>query len=150
MLFHKSRYHKHRGLKIKQGDYCLSLKVKVKSLSHFLLFVTPWTEAYQTLLFMEFPRQEYWSEFPFPPPGDRPDQGTGLASSALAGRFFTTEPPGKEANMTKLPSTHAYDHLLFSLSVTSDSLQPHGLQHSRLPCPSPSSGACSNSCALSQ
>ena len=32
----------------------------------------------------------------------------------------------------------------------SDSLQPHGLQHSRLPCPSPSLGACSNSCPLSQ
>ena len=40
--------------------------------------------------------------------------------------------------------------LLFSHSVTSDSLQPHGLQHIRLPCPSPSPGACSNSCPLSQ
>ena len=28
----------------------------------------------------------------------------------------------------------------------SDSLQPHGLQHARLPCPSPTPGACSNSC----
>ena len=32
----------------------------------------------------------------------------------------------------------------------SSSLPPHGLQHSRLPCPSPSPGACSNSCPLSQ
>ena len=32
----------------------------------------------------------------------------------------------------------------------SDSLWPHGPQHSRLPCPSPSPGACSNSCPLSQ
>ena len=39
-------------------------------------------------------------------------------------------------------------HLLFSRLVTSDSLQPHGLQHSRLPCPSPSPGACSDSCPL--
>ena len=31
----------------------------------------------------------------------------------------------------------------------SDSLQPHGLQHARLPCPSPSPGVCSNSCPLS-
>ena len=31
----------------------------------------------------------------------------------------------------------------------SDSLQPHGLQHARLPCPSPTPGACSNSCPLS-
>ena len=34
----------------------------------------------------------------------------------------------------------------FSRSVVSDSLQPHGLQHTRLPCPSP---ACSNSCLSS-
>ena len=40
--------------------------------------------------------------------------------------------------------------LLFRRSVVSDSLQPHGLQHTRLPCPSPSPGACSNSCPLSQ
>ena len=32
----------------------------------------------------------------------------------------------------------------------SDSLRPHGLQHSRLPCPSPTPRACSNSCPLSQ
>ena len=40
--------------------------------------------------------------------------------------------------------------LLFSCSVVSDSLWPHGLQHARPPCPSPSPGACSNSCPLSQ
>ena len=33
--------------------------------------------------------------------------------------------------------------LLFSRSVVFDSLRPHGLQHARLPCPSPPSGACS-------
>ena len=38
----------------------------------------------------------------------------------------------------------------FSHSVVSDSLQPHRLQHARLPCPSPTPGACSNSCPLSQ
>ena len=32
----------------------------------------------------------------------------------------------------------------------SDSLQPHGLQHARLPCLSPTPGACSNSCPMSQ
>ena len=40
--------------------------------------------------------------------------------------------------------------LLFSRSVVSDSLRPHGLQHVRLPCPSPSPGACSDLCPLSQ
>ena len=42
-------------------------------------------------------QQEYWTGFSFPPPGDLPDPGiepTSLKSPALAGRFFTTEPPG--------------------------------------------------------
>ena len=42
------------------------------------------------------------------------------------------------------------DPVLFIRSVVSNSLWPHGLQHARLPCPSPSLGACSNSCPLSQ
>ena len=37
----------------------------------------------------------------------------------------------------------------FSWSVMSDSLRPHGLQYARLPCPSPTPGACSNSCPSS-
>ena len=36
-------------------------------------FATPWTVARQAPLSMEFPRQEYWSGLPFPPPGDLPD-----------------------------------------------------------------------------
>ena len=40
--------------------------------------------------------------------------------------------------------------LLFSCSVVSDSLRPHGPQHARLPCPSVSLGVRSNSCPLSQ
>ena len=38
----------------------------------------------------------------------------------------------------------------FSHSVVSNFLWPHGLQHARLPCPSPTPGACSNSCPLSR
>ena len=38
----------------------------------------------------------------------------------------------------------------FSRSVVSDSLRPHGLQRTRLPCPSPTPGACSDSCPSSQ
>ena len=41
------------------------------------------------------------------------------------------------------------DSVQFSLSVVSDSSWPHGLQHTRLPCPSPSPGTYSNSCPLS-
>ena len=56
-------------------------------------FETPWTVACQAPLSMGFPRQEYWSGLPFPSPGDVPDPGIKPTSPALAGRFFTTEPP---------------------------------------------------------
>ena len=46
--------------------------------------------------------------------------------------------------------TRVLSSVQFSRSVMSDSLQPHGLQHARPPCPSPTPGACSNSCPLSQ
>ena len=56
---------------------------------------TPWTVAHQARLSMGFSRQEYWNGLLFPSPGDLPDPGIKPASHALAGRFFTTEPPGK-------------------------------------------------------
>ena len=58
-------------------------------------FATPWTVTYQAPLSMGFPRQDYWSGVPRPPPGDLPDPGTEAAPPALPGVFFTTEPPGK-------------------------------------------------------
>ena len=57
-----------------------------------LTLVTPWTVACQAPLSMGFPRQEYWSRLPFPPPADLPDPVIEPASPALAGRFFTSEP----------------------------------------------------------
>ena len=45
-------------------------KVKVKSLSHVRLSVTPWTAAHQAPPSMGFSRQEYWSGVPLPPPFD--------------------------------------------------------------------------------
>ena len=42
-----------------------------------------------------FPRQEYRSGLPFPSPGELPDPRIEPVSSALAGGFLTTEPPGK-------------------------------------------------------
>ena len=76
----------------------ISNTVCAQSLSHVRLFVTLWTVACQAPLSMGFSRQEFWSGLPFSPPGDIPDSGikpSYLKSSALAGRFFTTEPPGK-------------------------------------------------------
>ena len=67
-------------------------------LSNVQLFVTPQTVACQAPLSMGFPRQEYWSRLPFPPPGDLPDpriKPESPAAPALAGGFFTPEPPGK-------------------------------------------------------
>ena len=49
-------------------------------------FVTPWIVAYQAPLCMGFPRQEYWSVLPCPPPGDLPNPGiepTSLAAPVL-------------------------------------------------------------------
>ena len=60
-----------------------------------LTLATPWTVSQQPSLSMGFPRQESWSGFPFPPLGDLPDPGIKLMSPASAGRFLTTEPPGK-------------------------------------------------------
>ena len=45
--------------------------------------------AYKTPLSMGFSRQEHWSGIPCPPPGDLPNPGIKLVSSALTG-FFTT------------------------------------------------------------
>ena len=60
----------------------------------FDFFETSWTVAHQAPLFMGFSRQEYWSGLPFPPPEDLPDLGLKPGSPALAGGFFTAEPPG--------------------------------------------------------
>ena len=51
--------------------------------------------------------------------------------------------------VTAITTCH-YFYVQFSCSVVSDSLQPHGLQHVRPHCPSPTPGACSNSCPSSQ
>ena len=59
----------------------------------------PWTAVHKALLSLRFPRQEYWSGgLPFPSTRDLPDPGIellSLAPRALAGRAFTSEPPGK-------------------------------------------------------
>ena len=67
-------------------------------LSHFQLFVTPWTTACQVPLSMAFSRLGYWNGLLFPPPRDLPDPRTEPASPespALSGGFLTTELPGK-------------------------------------------------------
>ena len=105
------------------------------------LFVTSCSVAHQAPLSKEFSRQEDRSGLPFPPLGDLPDPGvkpTSLVSSALADRFFTSEPPGKPMMRYCL------------VAQSCPTLGPHELQCARLLCPSLSSGVCSNLCLLSQ
>ena len=58
-------------------------------LSHVQFFVTPWTVAYEVPPSMEFSRQEYWAELPFPSPGDLTDPGIEPWSPALQADDFT-------------------------------------------------------------
>ena len=67
-------------------DFWTPRRKAAQSLRYVRLFA-----AHQIPLSMGFPRQEYWSELPFRPPGDLPDPGiepASLASPALAGGFF--------------------------------------------------------------
>ena len=82
----------------------------------------PMTVAHQALLTMEFSRQEYWSEGPFPTPGDLPNPGI--------------QPVDWQVDSLPLVPPESLS-VQFSRSVVSDSLRPHGLQHARPPCPSP-------------
>ena len=67
------------------SEHSVFLRVCVCVFSHVWFFVTPWTIVHQASLSMEFFRQEYWSQLPFPTPGIEP---ASLASPASAGGFF--------------------------------------------------------------
>ena len=66
-------------------------------LSHLVVsvFATPWTVACQAPLSRGFPRQEYWTELPFPSLGDLPNPGIEPGSSALQADYLLHETPGK-------------------------------------------------------
>ena len=102
------RYEPNRGVCV---CVCVHVVVVVRSPSCVSLFATPRTAAFQGSLSMGFSRQEYWSGLPFPSPGDLPDPGIEPMSAALAGGFFTTEPPGKPAYIyiyTNIQYNHIY------------------------------------------
>ena len=94
-------------------------------------------QSCQTPLSMGFCRQEHWSGWPCPLQGIFPTQGwiphllcllrwqAGSLPLGLPGKPFGEE-------FSSVQPIH---------SVMSTSLQPHGLQHARLPCPAPTSGA---------
>ena len=102
----------------------------VCALSHVQLFTTPWTVASKAPLSMKISRQEYWSGLPFCTPRNLSHSGI---KPTLAGRFFI-----------------GAGCCCCSVVKSCLTLQFHGLQHARLPCPLPSPGVCSNSSPLSQ
>ena len=91
---------------------------------------------------MAFSRQEYWNRLPSSSPGDLPHPGIETESPAL-------QPNSFHWAIWEAPSMW-FNPVQFSCSVMSNSLWPHGLQHARPLCPSPTPGACSDSCPSSQ
>ena len=79
-----------------------------------LTLLTPWTLAHQASLSIGFSRQEYWSELPFPSPGDLPDPGIERGSPTLQADSLLPEPPGKPYILSS--------SVQFSRSVVSDSM----------------------------
>ena len=80
------------------AEFGSSLEMDVLPLCGALLFPTLRSHGLHSLqapLSMESSRQEYWSGLPCPLPGGLPDPEIEHVSPALAGRFSTSEPPGK-------------------------------------------------------
>ena len=82
----------------------------------------------------ESPRILEWVAYPFSRGSFWPKNQTGL--SCIAGRFFTSWARREALGFVQFSS----------VAQSSDSLWPHGLKHTRLPCPSPTPRAYSNSC----
>ena len=87
---------------------------------------------------------------------DQPKSNAVCSKGALESEFSTLrEFSNEDRNLQRYIRGFVYIKALFlirikfSCSVMSDSLRPNGLQHARLPCPSPNPGVCSNSCPSS-
>ena len=83
----------------------------------------------------DFPRQEYWSGLPFPPSEDLPKpaiEPLSLASSALAGGFFTTDPLGKPTLLIdtyfhpRIIASHPYPQLTTYFMIKPNMLREEG------------------------
>ena len=96
--------------------------------NHVCLFDTPWILAFQALLSMGFSRQEYWSGFPCPPPGDLPNpeiEPVSLMSPALAGGFFITSSTWEAPICAILFKNYVYWGLrkIFRFEVSKDGMR---------------------------
>ena len=106
---------------------------------------------------MSFSRQEYRSGLPFPSLGHLPNPGTEPTSPALAGRFFTTVPPGKFLQWVSLKDFMPCFSLLTVCKMNEE--MSFSVQFSRSvgsgcdpwpPSPSPTPGVYSNLCPLNR
>ena len=112
------------GLKITQARWKMPSLHHACMLSHFRsvqLCTTLWNVAHQVSPSMGFPRQEYWSGLPCPPPEDLPDPGikpTSLLSPAWAGAFFTTSATWEACHLSSLtPHIHEKQALLWAMGL---------------------------------
>ena len=88
--------------------------MRAQLLSCVRFHVTPWTTVHQASLSVGFSRQEHWIGLQCPLPGDLPKPGIEPVSPvcpALAGGFFTTEPPWKPRVTTDEPKLIYYYEL---------------------------------------
>ena len=91
------------------GDSCCGLVAKSRP-----TLVTPWTAAHQALLSKGFPRQEYWSGFPCPSPGDLSNPGLLHCrwSPALHADSLPTESPGKPYEVSRVVTFIETEHTM--------------------------------------
>ena len=142
--------------------------MKVKSLSRVRLLATPWTAAYQAPPSMGFSRQEYWSGVPLPsrlkikltPNNLKINLGSRRFPSPLQVplfSYFSCVPVLPPLKVINTPPNLCLPLIFFLNQFSSVKLLScvrlfviHGLQHSRLPCPSPTPRSHSNSYPLSR
>ena len=106
---------------------------------------------------MGFSRQEYWNGFPFPHPGDLSHPGIKSPSPTSAALQAASLPlshwGSPQYNIQNLKILKYMKMIIMLVQINSvmyNSRWPHGLQHARLPCPSPTPRVDSNSCPLSR
>ena len=94
----------------------------VQSLSHALLFATPWTAACQAPPSVRFPRQESWSGLPYPSPGDLPDPGIKPLSPALqADSLLLSYQGSPRLKMHNFPQAFCMIYSAYKLNKQGDS-----------------------------
>ena len=99
--------------------------------------MTPWSVAGRSPLYMEFSRQEYWSELPFPSPEDLSDPGIQPGSSALQANSSPSDPPekpwGKDAAATAAKSLQACPTLCDPIDGSPPGSSIPGILQARIP-----------------